>query len=83
MSYYEASRVVDRLGIKTDGLPREKLYESPWIEGPVEKPNNCPRLLSHQAAARNALHQRERIFEANWILWERVRSYPSRTRFRC
>jgi hypothetical protein len=78
MSYYEASRKVDRAGARKAEMPREKLYESPWIPAQNAPAADSPRVLSYYDAAKKVRLQKEKIYESNWILWERIRSDNSR-----
>jgi len=73
MSYYEASRKVDRMGARKAEMPRETLYESPWISGQTALAGDSPRVLSYYDAAKKVRLQREKIYESNWIFWERIR----------
>ena len=72
MSYYEAARKVRMQAAEIIPMPKEKLYESPWIPEESTRAGNFAVNLNYYAAARKAKEQKEILYDSPWVSWERV-----------
>jgi hypothetical protein len=74
MSYHEAARKVRMQAVEKIELPKEKLYESPWIPGEGTRAENFSVNLSYHAAARKVKEQKEILHDSPRVSRERVRA---------
>jgi len=72
MSYYEAARKVRMQAAEIIPMPKEKLYEAPWVPGESAPAGNTAVTLSYFEVARKAKEQREILYDSPWVSWERV-----------
>jgi hypothetical protein len=74
MSYYEAARKVRMQEVEKIQMPKEKLYESPWIPGESTRAGNFAVNLSYYAVARKVKEQKEILYDSHGVSWARVRA---------
>ena len=74
MSYHEAARKVRMQAAEKIEMPKEKLYESPWIPGESTRAENFSVNLSYHAAARKIKEQKEILHDSPRVSWERLRA---------
>jgi len=74
MSYHEAARKVRMQAVEKIEMPKEKLYESPWIPGESTRKENFAVNLSYYAVARKVKDQKEILYDSPSVSWERVRA---------
>ena len=74
MSYYEAARKVRMQAEEKIPMPKEKLYESPWIPGESTRGGNLAVTLSYYEVAKKVKEQKEILYDSPWVSWERVRA---------
>ena len=74
MSYYEVARKVRMQAEEKIEMPKEKLYEFPWIPGESTQAENFTINLSYYAVARKVKEQEEILYDTPWVSWERVRA---------
>ena len=55
-------------------MPKEKLYEAPWVPGESAQAENTAVTLSYYEVARKAKEQKEILYDSPWVSWERVRA---------
>ena len=72
MSYHEAARKVRMQAVEKIEMPKEKLYESPWIPGESAQAGNMAVTLSYYEVARKTKEHREILYDSPWVSWERV-----------
>jgi hypothetical protein len=74
MSYYEAARKVRMQAGERIEMPKEQLYESPWIPGDSTRAGNVTVNLSYHEAARKVNEQKEILHNSRWVSWEWLRA---------
>lgn len=72
MSYYEAARKVRMQAEEKIPMPKEKLYEAPWIPEESARAGNTAVTLSYYEVARKAKEHKEILYDSPWVFWERV-----------
>jgi len=79
MSYHEAARKVRMQAVEKIEMPKEKLYESPWIPEERTRAENFTVNLSYYAVAKKVKEQKEILYDSPWVSWERVRVGNAKT----
>jgi hypothetical protein len=74
MSYHEAARKVRMQAVEKIEMPKEKLYESPWIPEESTRAENVAVNLSYYAVARKVKEQKEILYDSPWVSRERARA---------
>jgi len=74
MSYYEAARKVRMQAEEKIPMPKEKLYEAPWIPGESAPAGNLAVTLSYSEVEKRVKEQKEILYDSPWVSWERVRA---------